>query len=79
MILSGLRYVIRQFKARVKEALENGCGSCTDKQKAGAKKVIRYLMKNKPDWWKELNDRFDPDGKYKAKFDAFLKEAEAVA
>nr|CAI5821722.1 unnamed protein product [Callosobruchus analis] len=67
----------QELKARVKDALETGCEKCTDKQKQGAKKVIRHLMKNKPAWWKELNEHLDPDGKYKAKFDAFIKEVEA--
>lgn len=52
------------------DALENNCGKCTPKQKDGAKKVIKYLVKNKPDIWEKALKKFDPQGIYMTKYAA---------
>jgi hypothetical protein len=63
------------FSAHIREALENDCEKCSDTQKAGAEKVIVYLYKNKPEKFKELRDKYDPDNKYYNKNEQKLKEA----
>lgn len=58
----------------IPEALQNECAKCNDKHKEGIRKVIRHLINNKPSWWQELLDKFDPKGEYKEKYNHFLKE-----
>ncbi|XP_071448260.1 ejaculatory bulb-specific protein 3-like [Hetaerina americana] len=57
-----------ELKARLPEALKTECAKCTPKQKEGAEKAIRYLMKNKPDMWEELTAKYDPSGEFKKKY-----------
>ena len=47
------------------DALQTECSKCSDKQKEGAKKVVKFLMEEKPDMWKEIQGKYDPDGTYK--------------
>lgn len=62
-----------RFLAHIPEALENDCEKCTDKQKEGTKWVLEYLAKEKPDLWKKLCDKFDPDHKYRTKYEEKAK------
>lgn len=62
------------FLEKAPEALETNCKDCTDNQKALVRKASLFLIKNRPDDWKKLSDKFDPEGKYREAFDKFLKE-----
>nr|AIW65103.1 chemosensory protein [Helicoverpa armigera] len=64
----------RDLREKAPEALETNCKDCTDNQKALVRKASLFLIKNRPDDWKKLSDKFDPEGKYKKAFDEFLKE-----
>jgi hypothetical protein len=61
----------------VADALQTDCAKCTDKQKEGAEKVIKFLYKNKPTEWKELQEKYDPDNTYLKKYEDKLKEITA--
>lgn len=50
------------------DALETGCAKCSEAQKSGITRVIKHLIDNRRDWWDELEAKYDPDGKYRAKF-----------
>ncbi|XP_069685971.1 uncharacterized protein [Periplaneta americana] len=56
------------LKENIADAIQTGCAKCTDKQKEGAEKVLNFLYKNKPDVWKELAAKYDPDDTYFKKF-----------
>ncbi|KAF7283891.1 hypothetical protein GWI33_022723 [Rhynchophorus ferrugineus] len=56
------------LKRILPEALELDCAKCTDIQKEKANKVIMYLAKNKKPMWKELEEKYDTDGKYRIKY-----------
>ncbi|XP_028141157.2 uncharacterized protein LOC114335173 [Diabrotica virgifera virgifera] len=58
----------KELKSVISDALETECTKCTEKQKDGAKEVIEYMVKNKVDWWKNLMNKYDPDGIYKEKY-----------
>ncbi|XP_074036743.1 ejaculatory bulb-specific protein 3-like [Leptinotarsa decemlineata] len=62
-----------ELKKHLPDALLTDCSKCSDVQKKGSKKIIRYLIDNKPDWYKELEEKYDRDGTYKKKY---LKEIE---
>ncbi|CAG9860081.1 unnamed protein product [Phyllotreta striolata] len=61
------------LKAILPDALKTKCAKCSESQKNGAKKMIRYMLKNKKDMWKELEAVYDPEGIYKKTFADELK------
>nr|QEV81553.1 chemosensory protein 10 [Grapholita molesta] len=56
------------LKVIVPEALENECYKCTEMEKQGAAKVIRNLVNEHPDIWKDLSSKYDPDNIYFRKY-----------
>jgi hypothetical protein len=61
------------FSAHVKDALQTECSKCSDKQKEAAQKVIRFLYTKKPEQWKLLQEKYDPDDTYVAKYKDYLE------
>lgn len=53
---------------RLPDALESDCQHCSDKQKIGADRVIRFIVDNQPDDFKTLESMYDPEGKYRRKY-----------
>jgi len=60
------------FTGMLPEALANKCADCTEKQREGSEKIIKFIVENKKDMWKELQAKYDPQGKYK---DLYKEEA----
>nr|AXB87335.1 chemosensory protein 1 [Tropidothorax elegans] len=58
----------------IPDALKTKCAKCTEKQKAGAEKVMRYLIEKKPDDWKEIEKKFDPKGDYRKAYQEDAKK-----
>nr|AUF72995.1 chemosensory protein [Anoplophora chinensis] len=58
-----------ELKKAVPNALQNGCNMCSEKQRNGATKVIRYLIDNKRAWWNELEQKYDPQGNYRRQYE----------
>jgi hypothetical protein len=63
------------FPAHIEEALHNDCAKCNEKQRQGAQKVIKFLYKNKPDQWKLLQEKYDPENIYVKKYEDQLKDS----
>lgn len=67
-----------RFSEFLPDALKTNCGKCSQKQKDGARKVIKFLVKNKPDVWEKILKKLDPEGvymtKYAAEFEKIKKE-----
>nr|ALN66864.1 chemosensory protein [Phenacoccus solenopsis] len=63
-----------ELKKYLPEAIKTECAPCTEKQKEGAKKVIKHLTKNKPTEWKNLMDKWDPERKYREKYESRIDE-----
>ena len=59
--------VLFLFSAHIKDAVKTDCSKCSAAQKAGADKTLIFLYKNKPDKFKELQDKYDPDHKYSSR------------
>ncbi|CAH0550932.1 unnamed protein product [Brassicogethes aeneus] len=57
-----------ELKKVLPGALQNDCEKCSDKQKEGAKKVLKYLVKNKREWFDEVSSKYDTDGLYKKRY-----------
>ncbi|XP_066603691.1 ejaculatory bulb-specific protein 3-like [Prorops nasuta] len=62
----------RSLRRIAPEALATRCEKCTEKQKAITKKVLVFLMKEKPDVWQLFLKKYDPDGVYTEDFEEFL-------
>ncbi|XP_013105107.1 ejaculatory bulb-specific protein 3-like [Stomoxys calcitrans] len=60
----------RELKTILPDALKTECSKCNENQKKGAEKVIRYIIDNKPEEWKTLQAKFDPDQVYYNKYKA---------
>ncbi|XP_019866891.1 ejaculatory bulb-specific protein 3 [Aethina tumida] len=63
----------QELKKVLPEALQTDCAKCNEKQKEGAKKVLRFLVKNKRPVFDEVAAKFDPEkiyiNKYRAEFE----------
>lgn len=63
------------FTAAIPEALATKCAECSDKHKEVTAKVIKFLSEKKPEYWKDLLGKFDPEGTY-AK--SYMEEAKKL-
>nr|UTN00841.1 chemosensory protein [Semanotus bifasciatus] len=66
-----------ELKKSLPDALETDCSKCSEKQKAGIRKIVKHMTTHKREWWNELVQKYDPDGKYRAKY-ADLASSEGV-
>ncbi|XP_055548418.1 ejaculatory bulb-specific protein 3-like [Wyeomyia smithii] len=57
-----------ELKRVLPDALENNCAKCSEKQKETTTKVIKNLTENRPEQWKALKAKYDPDNKYSSKY-----------
>ncbi|XP_075981774.1 allergen Tha p 1-like [Anticarsia gemmatalis] len=62
----------KELKTHIKDAMQNGCSKCTDKQKIGARKVVKHLKEKEPEFYKQLISKYDPEDQYKETYEAFL-------
>ncbi|EAT46855.1 AAEL001980-PA [Aedes aegypti] len=59
---------VNELKRVLPDALENNCAKCSEKQQNDSTKTIKYLTENKPEEWKALKAKYDPDNKYVEKY-----------
>lgn len=57
------------------EALANKCADCTDNQKIGSEKIIKFLYEKKNEMWKPLLEKYDPQGTYRQ---SYIEEAKKL-
>lgn len=50
------------------EAIENKCTDCSEKQRQGSEKIIKFLYEKKNEMWKELEAKYDPQGTYRQRY-----------
>ncbi|XP_063978576.1 ejaculatory bulb-specific protein 3-like [Diachasmimorpha longicaudata] len=58
----------KELKASLPDALATGCNKCSEKQRVGSEKVIRYLVNERPKVWQKLAAKYDPHDEYRVKF-----------
>jgi hypothetical protein len=63
----------RELKKVLPDALQTKCEKCNEKQRQNADKVLRYIIRNKPEQWKQLQAKYDPQEIY---IKMYKKEAE---
>lgn len=54
------------------EAMESDCKKCSAKQKDNSNKVIRFMIDEKPEMWKRVKAKYDPEDKYSVKYEKQL-------
>ncbi|CAH1104139.1 unnamed protein product [Psylliodes chrysocephalus] len=62
------------LKEILPDALKTKCEKCSEKQKSGAKKLIRFMLKERRNMWDELEAVYDPEGIYRKTYEKELKE-----
>ncbi|KAL1463661.1 hypothetical protein WDU94_015395 [Cyamophila willieti] len=62
-----------ELKSVLPDALKTSCTSCSDKQRSGSKRIFKFLIEKKPEEWAKLEQKYDPEGIYKSKYQAELK------
>ncbi|XP_045479411.1 ejaculatory bulb-specific protein 3-like isoform X2 [Harmonia axyridis] len=55
------------IRENLPDALKTECSKCTEKQKENAKKTLNFLFDEKPDLYKELEAKYDPEQIYRKK------------
>nr|AGD80081.1 chemosensory protein 1 [Apolygus lucorum] len=59
----------KELKESLPDALKTNCAKCTKKQQEGTDKVLRHVLKNKPNDYKVLESIYDPTGIYRKKYE----------
>jgi hypothetical protein len=60
------------FPADLPDALESDCSKCSPRQKQIVRKASRHLVAKRPEDWKKLSDKYDPQQMFKQRFERFL-------
>ena len=62
------------FSENLPDALENGCEKCNEKQKELSKKALKHILEHKREQFDALEAKYDPDKKYRKRYEADLKK-----
>ncbi|XP_063366510.1 ejaculatory bulb-specific protein 3-like isoform X3 [Cydia amplana] len=62
----------KELKDTIKDAMTTACEKCTEQQRKGARKVVKHLKENEPEYWTQMKARYDPGDKYQESYEAFL-------
>ncbi|KAF5301379.1 hypothetical protein FQA39_LY10777 [Lamprigera yunnana] len=68
----------KKFRELIPDALKTRCEKCTEVQKTKSKKILNWVIANKPDDFLEIEEIFDPDHKYRTDYAKELKEENIV-
>ncbi|GJQ66508.1 hypothetical protein Trydic_g4499 [Trypoxylus dichotomus] len=50
-----------ELKKVLPDVIETGCSKCNEKQKNGSKVILKHLIENEPEIWKQLEKKYDPE------------------
>ncbi|XP_068987146.1 ejaculatory bulb-specific protein 3-like [Bombus flavifrons] len=68
-----------EIKKILPEALATDCQKCTEKQAENIKKVVFFLVAKKPQLWDKLMEKYDPEKKYRSKYEEEVKKLSVAA
>ncbi|WP_082558797.1 A10/OS-D family protein [Kitasatospora sp. MBT66] len=60
----------KELKSLLPDALRVNCAHCTNRQKKGTDRILRFIVKNRPTEWKQLEEKYDPDDIYVARYNS---------
>ncbi|GBP07797.1 Ejaculatory bulb-specific protein 3 [Eumeta japonica] len=58
----------KDLKETLPDAIEHDCSKCTARQKTNSEKIIRHFINKRPDLWKELSQKYDPNNVYQERY-----------
>nr|SAJ59015.1 putative chemosensory protein [Triatoma brasiliensis] len=58
----------RELKVALPDALKTRCVKCSEKQRAGTEKVLRFILDKKPNDYLVLEKIYDPDRMYRVMY-----------
>ncbi|KAH8269576.1 hypothetical protein KR018_009536 [Drosophila ironensis] len=64
----------RELKKSLPDALKTECSKCSEKQRENTDKVIRFIIDKKPEEWKQLQLKYDPEDIYIKRYRAQAAE-----
>ncbi|KAK9500493.1 hypothetical protein O3M35_001748 [Rhynocoris fuscipes] len=64
----------KELKDHLPDALQTECSKCSEKQKKGSEKALKFLLENKPNDYLELEKIYDKDRKYRARYQKEAKD-----
>lgn len=56
------------FLGIIPDAIQTECAKCSEQQRRQAGKVLAHLLTYKPEYWKMLVQKFDPNNVYLRKY-----------
>lgn len=59
---------MKTFSGIIPDAIITECAKCSDRQRKQAGKVLAHLLHFKPEYWKMLIEKFDPNNTYLKKY-----------
>ncbi|KAF2896917.1 hypothetical protein ILUMI_09258 [Ignelater luminosus] len=59
-----MKKVSRVTPQHVADAIQTDCSKCSEKQKSLTDKILHHLMDKEPEYWKQLQAKYDPSGSY---------------
>ncbi|XP_011561893.2 allergen Tha p 1 [Plutella xylostella] len=59
----------KELKTHISDALQTGCKKCTPNQREGARRVISHMIKEEPEYWTMLVEKYDPERMYSTKYE----------
>lgn len=65
----------KALKDNLPDALSHNCSKCTKTQKDSSTKVIRHFVNKRPDLWRQLEGKYDPQGIYAEKYRDVINKA----
>lgn len=65
-----------ELKKSLPDALETGCSKCSPKQREFAEEAMKFLSNNKKEIWEQLVAKYDPEKKYRSRFEQEAKDAD---
>jgi len=57
-----------ELKRIIPDAIQTECAKCNDRQRKQAGKALAYLLTYKPEYWRMLIQKFDPNNVYLRKY-----------
>lgn len=64
----------RELKRVLPDALQTNCAKCSEQQRQGTERVVRYLIDKKPTQWEVLRKKYDPENVYATKYSNEAKQ-----
>ncbi|XP_058821015.1 ejaculatory bulb-specific protein 3-like [Topomyia yanbarensis] len=58
----------KELKKILPEALQTDCAKCSETQRSGAIAVVNNVIENRPEQWKKLQAKYDPENIYFEKY-----------